>query len=185
MQVNKFCYVFLLIVTAVTYAASFARAQTPPSGPLSPPAGETVLQPKGGCADLRSLTGYEFTVETAVLIPPESGVPEHCRIRGQILPEIRFEVNLPTSWNRRFYMYGNGGYAGESLDGPQRAGSRARAMQLGFASAATNTGHEASSEPLATFAQNRQKLLDYAFRSLHTTAESAKRLIEAYYGVKP
>src|SRR5262249_10549206 len=49
----------------------------------------------------------------------------------------------------------------------------------------TDTGPAASIEPLATFAQNRQKLFDYAFRSLHTTAEAAKRVITAYYGAKP
>jgi hypothetical protein len=43
-----------------------------------------------------------------------------------------------------------------------------------FVVAGTDTGHDAATEPLATFAQNRQKLLDYAFRSRHTTAESGK-----------
>ena len=41
-------------------------------------------------------------------------MPEHCRVTGLIQPEIRFEVNLPTKWNRRFYMHGNGGFAGET-----------------------------------------------------------------------
>ncbi len=151
----------------------------------SQPASESIAAPKRACADLRSLTGYEFTVTTASLIPAAPDVPEYCRVTGQILPEIRFEVNLPTAWNRRFYMSGNGGYAGESLDSPQRARARELAVRRGFASAATNTGHDASSEPLATFAVNSQKLLDYAFRSLHTTSETAKRLIASYYGVGP
>ncbi len=147
--------------------------------------GEPNLSPKLGCTDLRSLTGYEFTVATAILIPAGSQAPEHCRVSGQIPPEIRFEVNLPAGWNGRFLMSGNGGYAGEALDSPQRAAGRARTVRLGYATAATDTGHDASVEPLGTFAQNRQKLYDYAFRSLHTTAETAKRLITAYYGVKP
>jgi feruloyl esterase len=32
---------------------------------------------------------------------------------------------------------------------------------------------------------NRQKLLDYAYRSLHVTAEAGKRITSAYYGAKP
>jgi hypothetical protein len=51
--------------------------------------------------------------------------------------------------------------------------------------AGTDTGHDTATEPLATFAQNRQKLLDYAFRSLHTTAETGKQIATAYYGSKP
>jgi feruloyl esterase len=48
----------------------------------------------------------------------------------------------------------------------------------------TNTGHDNRDEPLATFASDRQKLLDYAFRSLHVTAEAGKRITAAYYGAK-
>jgi feruloyl esterase len=82
-------------------------------------------------------------------------------------------------------MTGNGGYAGDSLDAPQRAGGRNAAMRRGFVSASTNTGHDAAVEPLGAFAVNRQKLLDYAFRSLHTTAETGKRIAAAYYGAGP
>jgi len=56
------------------------------------------------------------------------------------------------------------------------------ALKYGFAVAATDTGHDANAEPLATFATNRQKLVDYAFRAVHTTAETAKKLVRAYYG---
>lgn len=137
------------------------------------------------CAQLYSLTGFEFTIESAVTVPAEGGTPEFCRVMGQVLPEIRFEVALPASWNRRFMMMGNGGYAGDSLEFTQRATLRSVAMRRGFATAVTNTGHDSRDEPLATFAGNRQKLLDYAFRSLHVTAEAGKQIAAAYYGVKP
>jgi hypothetical protein len=39
---------------------------------------------------------------------------EHCRVTGQVLPQIRFAVSLPTVWNRRFHMFGKGGYAGNT-----------------------------------------------------------------------
>jgi hypothetical protein len=177
-------HLLLLLAATAAFGSQSARAQAR-AGPLSSPVDETALQPKLGCADLRSLTGYEFTVESAVLIPASDDRPEYCRLRGQILPEIRFEVDLPATWNRRFYMYGNGGYAGESLDNPQRGGPRIAGLRSGFVVAVTDTGHDAATEPLATFAQNRQKLLDYAFRSLHTTAETGKQIATAYYGSKP
>ena len=185
MRINWKCNGIAVLGVAAVLITMAARAQNPSPGPLNPPAGETALQPKIACADLRSLTGYEFTVESATLIPANADTPAHCRIRGQILPEILFEVSLPADWNRRFYMVGNGGYAGESLDAPQRAGPRNTALRRGFVIAGTNTGHDAATEPLGTFAQNRQKLLDYAFRSLHTTAETGKRIATAYYGVRP
>jgi tannase/feruloyl esterase len=137
---------------------------------------------KRTCSDLRSLTGYEFSVITTNLIMATDGEPEHCRVSGQILPEIRFEVNLATSWNRRLYMFGNGGFAGESFEAGHYEAPRNRALQYGFAVAATNTGHDSDAEPFASFATNRQKLVDYAFRAVHTTAETAKKLARAYYG---
>ena len=118
-------------------------------------------------------------------MPREGGVPEHCRIFGQILPEIRFEVDLPSVWNQRMYMHGNGGFAGEPFDSPGRIITRAKALIHGFAVAVTDTGHDASVEPLATFGVNRQKVYDWAFRGVHTTAMTAKRLMEAYYSARP
>jgi feruloyl esterase len=145
----------------------------------------TAIKPKLDCRALISLTSYEFSIESATLIPAAGEIPEYCQVTGQILPEVRFELSLPTSWNGRFYMFGNGGYAGENLSAPGRANTRHTALKAGFAVAQTNTGHDSAVEPLGTFAVNRQKLLDYAFRAVHVTAETSKRLIRAYYGQAP
>src|SRR6516225_5755242 len=58
-------------------------------------------------------------------------------------------------------------------------------MRRGYAAAATDTGHSNITDPGGTFAADRQKLLDYAFRSLHVTAEAAKMVLRAYYGAAP
>src|SRR5882762_3869591 len=160
-----------------------AKAQNPSQfknwNPLS---NEVRVTPKLNCSDLRSLTGYEFSIITASAIAGTADVPEHCLVSGQILPEIRFEVDLPVAWNRRLYMFGNGGYAGGLFEWPVSIEQRNLALSHGFAIAATDTGHDRASEPGASFATNRQKLIDFAFRSVHTTAETAKELILAYYG---
>ncbi|MCA0301917.1 MAG: tannase/feruloyl esterase family alpha/beta hydrolase, partial [Proteobacteria bacterium] len=133
------------------------------------------------CAAVPSLATAETTIVSARLVPAADGVPEHCRVSGLIQPEIRFEVNLPSSWNRRFYMHGNGGYAGEAPDSGPRPAIRANALKQGFATAQTNTGHDATAEPLATFAMSYQKRVDYAFRGVHLASVEAKRIIAAYY----
>jgi Tannase and feruloyl esterase len=140
---------------------------------------------ESGCGALVSLTGYEFSVETAALVPASGDLPEYCHVTGQILPEVRFELSLPASWNNRFYMFGNGGYAGETLSTQGRVNTRNTALKARFAVAQTNTGHDAAIEPLGTFAVNRQKLLDYAFRAVHVTAETSKKIIREYYGAAP
>jgi hypothetical protein len=137
------------------------------------------------CSELRSLTSLELSVISAILIPASASAPEHCRVSMMAQPEINIEVNLPTAWNGRLYMFGNGGWAGEAFESPGRAANRARGLKAGFVTAATDTGHSAAAEPGASFALNRQKLLDYGFRSLHVTAETAKSVARTYYGAGP
>jgi hypothetical protein len=64
-------------------------------------------EPKTACNSLVSLTGYDYSVISAKLVPATKDAPEHCRVSGMIRPEILFEVNLPLGWNRRLYMHGN------------------------------------------------------------------------------
>lgn len=171
----RFC-----LITALFAASVFAQVPGPVF--LPPPDGQAPGSPKMACQELFALTGYEFTIESAVMVAAEGETPEFCRVMGQILPSIRIEVALPTRWNRRFHMTGNGGFAGDSLESPQRLLLRGIAMKRGFAAVVTNTGHDNRDEPLATFAVDRQKLLDYAFRSLHVTADAGKKITAAYYG---
>ena len=90
---------------------------------------------------------------------------------------------MPPEWNGRFVMLGNGGWAGDPPE--SRAAQFGRYLRRGYAVAASDTGHSNVTEPGATFATDRQKLLDYAFRSLHVTAEASKMVLRAYYGSAP
>ena len=138
-------------------------------------------KPRTSCAGLVALSGYEFSVYSAAMVPGSDKAPQHCRVDLLVQPDTNIEVNLPTLWNGRLYMFGNGGFAGESFETAGRAANRARGLKAGFVTAATDTGHSAQREPGGTFAVNRQKFIDFGFRSLHVTAETAKRLIAAYY----
>jgi len=99
-------------------------------------------RPQAACADLSALSRGSSTIVAAEAIAGTDGVPEHCRISGLIAPQIRFEIDLPSAWNRRFYMYGNGGFAGETPAAGSRLRLRAAALLHGFATASTNTGHD-------------------------------------------
>jgi pimeloyl-ACP methyl ester carboxylesterase len=131
--------------------------------------------------------GDDVKIASATLVPAKGNMPEHCDVRGAIWPEARFAIKLPTEWNERFQMDGNGGTAGTISLGPVDA-----AVRKGFAASSTDTGHDAAKEPLATFAyvtpenpNGRRKLVDFAYLSVHETAVLSKRVIEAYYGAAP
>jgi hypothetical protein len=141
------------------------------------------IAPSEECERLADLELAELVEITTRMIPAAGTVPAHCRVNGVLEPEVAFEVNLPLTWNGRFYMIGNGGLAGQGPDDLRRAAERAAALEHGFAIASTNTGHDASEEPGGTFVlSNPQKALDYAYRAVHVSAVAAKEIAHRFYG---
>ncbi len=128
------------------------------------------------CTTLLSMSDLQFSILTSEFIDSTDTIPQHCRVHGHILPEVNFEVRLPEAWNGKFYMVGNGGYLGEFFD-------QSYGLARGYATASTDTGHQG---PSPTFAlNNRAAEIDFGFRAVHITSQSAKKIIERYYGRGP
>ena len=168
---------FVVLCAAVPAAAQpFANAKT--SLAAYSVATET---PKKTCESLSGFKGKDITTIQARVVAATADTPPHCRVTGIIAPEVAFEVNLPDRWNRRFYMTGNGGLAGDAIDQPMNP-DRAGALTNGFVMARTNTGHDARKEPSGSFIlSNPQKAIDYAYRAVHVTADTAKAIARDYY----
>jgi hypothetical protein len=146
------------------------------------------LAPSRSCDAIGRYKSHEIVALRAVEVAADSktSTPAFCRVTGTLSPEIAFEVGLPDHWNGRFYMIGNGGHAGESLEDPGRVSQRNRALQLGFAFAQTNTGHDTHKEPGASFVMsNPHKAIDYAYRAVHLTTVTAKAITARYYAKAP
>src|SRR5882672_142747 len=140
------------------------------------------IEPRKACDALGQFKAKDIVKIAAVLKPAGTSAPAFCDVTGMLAPEIAFEVSLPSKWNGRFYMIGNGGPAGEALDAADRVAQRDAALQQGFAFAQTNTGHDARKEPGGTFVlSNPQKAIDYAYRAVHLTATTAKDITKEYY----
>lgn len=150
------------------------------------------MQAAQPCQSLTQLKLPETTITSAVEVPAGSlsipggrggastvTVPAFCRVAGVIRPEVRFEAWLPANWNRKFLMAGNGGLAGTISYAAMVA-----PLNRGYAAASTDTGHTADSD--AHWAQGRMdRVIDYAHRSVHVTAEASKGVIRAFYGAPP
>ena len=140
------------------------------------------VEPHKTCGELGKFKSKDIAQIAAEAIASTDTAPAFCRVSGLLSPEIAFEVALPAKWNGRFYMIGNGGFAGDALDNPARVTQRNEALRLGFAFAQTNTGHDVRKEPGATFVlSNPQKAIDYAYRAVHLTAKTAKDITKDYY----
>ena len=137
------------------------------------------------CGELATTAfGADVKMEIARMVPAAAGLAEHCDVRGVVWPENRFVVKLPTNWNNRFQMAGNGGWAGVLSIGPVDT-----AVGAGYAAATTDTGHDAQKEPGAIFAypgaanpNAARKVIDHGFLAVHETAVLANKMIRAYYG---
>lgn len=106
-------------------------------------------------------------------------VPAMCRVAGVVAPAINFEVWMPEGegWNGRFQAVGGGGLAGVVS-----YAAMGRAVRGGFATASTDTGHEAGD---MTWLSDLQRSEDYGYRAIHEMTLKAKTIIDAYYGKGP
>lgn len=152
-----------------------------------------------GCADLAKLSLPNTKISRAEIVPagdfkmpnaPASAPPLHdlpsfCRVAADITPapdsDIKVEVWLPVSgWNGKFQAVGNGGWAGAISYGPL-----AEALQQGYATASTDTGHEGNGGDASFALGHPEKITDFAWRAVHEMTLKAKALIAAFYGKPP
>jgi len=115
--------------------------------------------------------------------PPPEPIPQHCRVKLTLKPSadsnIYSELWMPSeNWNGKLLVVGNGGFAG-SIQG---YGDMQIALRLGYATAATDTGHSVADGPNGMFALGHpEKIVDFAYRAVHETTVESKRLIKMFY----
>lgn len=143
--------------------------QGPPGGPVAAPAG----QPQGRGVQPEGRGGGQGPAQAGIVLPA------HCRVAAVLRPSpdshIEIEVWMPAeNWNGKFQAVGNGGWAGTIS-----YAAMATALQEGYATASTDTGHKGGN---ALFAIGHpEKLVDFAYRAIHEMTVRAKALINAYY----
>jgi feruloyl esterase len=113
-------------------------------------------------------------------------LPSYCRVTATSRPtpdsEIRLEVAIPlaSAWNGRYLQLGNGGFAGAISEAAFVPG-----LEAGFAVAATDDGHQGAVNDAKWAQGHPQKIIDYAYRSLKETTDTAKKIITAFAGREP
>jgi len=75
-------------------------------------------------------------------------------------------------------MGGGGGFAGSVVNGAQDFWG---ALQMGYATVGTDTGHQAHSMAAAWALNNLERLVNFGHMAVHRTAVTAKALTEDYY----
>ena len=81
-------------------------------------------------------------------------------------------------WNGKFQAVGGGGFAGVIS-----YGAMATALNRGYATASTDTGH---ATPGGSWAMGHPELvIDFGYRAIHETTIRAKAIVQAFYGSGP
>jgi hypothetical protein len=126
---------------------------------------------------------------------PEPSVA-YCKVLGEIAPRdpaappIRFEVNLPESWNRKAVQYGGGGFNGVLITGldPLRDARLDTPVPVarGFATWGTDSGHDNAKLPeIQAFALNDEALENFAFAAYKKVRDTAVEIARLHYGEAP
>ena len=130
---------------------------------------------------------------------------EYCKVLGGVRPvdptahDIRFEVNLPTHWNRKAVQFGGGsfdGYLG-ATNGLERTpvsvASQPGPLARGFVTFGGDSGHHKHYLLLpdvlnvvnASFARNAEERRNFAQDGLKKTHDAAVAIMERDYGMRP
>jgi Tannase and feruloyl esterase len=189
----------LMICAAASTAllASSCAAPSKPAPAAAANAGE--LDAKARCA---ALAGSPIAKST-ISLPTSGGrldttewtTGEYCKVIGSIAPidpaapQIRFQVNLPKSWNGKGLQCGGGGLNGNlvSCENPLRDAPPVETpLARGYATFGTDGGHQNSPDKdLQSFALNDEALINHAYGAYKKTYDASKALIRSFYGRAP
>jgi Tannase and feruloyl esterase len=162
------------------------------------------------CADLNGMaiaaasiglptTGATVTDATVVPAAGTGGaaIGEYCKVLGEIspvdatAPKIKFQIDLPATWNGKAMMFGGGGFDGSI---PAVAGNvgfgpadKPTPLQRGYAVFGNDSGHQAgvlgSQDHL--FGLNDEAERNFGGDALKKTRDAAVAIINARYGKNP
>ncbi|HVZ44006.1 MAG TPA: tannase/feruloyl esterase family alpha/beta hydrolase [Ramlibacter sp.] len=149
------------------------------------------------CTALAGKPLVDGSITSAAIVSGEQSggvsLPENCKVTGKLEARIgvnnvayatNFEVRLPTTWNRRFYLQGQGGTGGSVVAayGTNQPTGQAPALSKGFAVVSFDGGHSGSTP---VFGLDPKAVYDFAYHSMDIATVAAKSIVNSYYGQAP
>jgi feruloyl esterase len=120
---------------------------------------------------------------------------DFCKVTGIIKPHnptspnMEFEVNLPSSWNRRALQMGGGGYNGTLVTGlagfTLQPATVDNPLKQGFVTLGTDGGHKSTAGFDGTFAMDDEALRNFGKESVKKGHDAAIEIIKKAYGRAP
>ncbi len=191
---------FLPLLAVAAVGAMAGQAQAQGSGGLLASKGS----PAAACAAVAGTTipaaqiglptsGANVTSATLVAANAAGNANgEFCLIKGAIhpvdktAPDILFQLNIPTNWNKRILQIGGGGYNGTVVTGLGQlsfAPMPTTPLARGYATYGSDSGHQSAQGTTdASFALNAEALTNYGYASIKKTHDAVGQILRAYFG---
>ena len=140
------------------------------------------------------------TITSTAVVPATTGtaaIGEYCKVLADIkpvdptAPNIKFQVNLPASWNNKAMMYGGGGFDGSipAVGGNVGIGpsDKPTPLQRGYAVFGSDSGHQAGAlgSQDHKFGLNDEAERNFGGDAIKKTRDAAVAIINARYGSMP
>jgi hypothetical protein len=134
------------------------------------------------------------TIASAELVradAPDNANGEYCKVLGAIhpatysAPDINFEVNLPSAWNRKMLQFGGGGLNGTLVNGlghyMKQPTTEATPLARGYVTLGSDSGHQSAGGFDGRFYLNEEAMDNYGHMQIKKTHDVAVALVEARY----
>lgn len=161
---------------------------------------EPTASDRKACASLAGAGKSVWSVKSAEFVNPPFSISARrgsqdkisvpapfCRVIGTVRPtaqsDIEFELWLPRreDWNGKFEGVGSG-----ASRGTIEYQSLMRALVRGYATAATDSGHQSTSGFDVSWALGQpERVTDFGYRAQHTVTQAAKALTAKFYRRAP
>ncbi len=142
---------------------------------------------------LNALHVPNVSVTQATPVAASGNVPAHCAVQGAVVTRgegapdgsARVAIQLPDSWQQRFFSMGVGGNAG-ILTPAVNATDRAAALGKGYVVIVTDTGHtgngtDANWVIMPDGKRDEAKITDFFYRAEHDVTVASKQFSQAFY----
>ncbi|POM61155.1 hypothetical protein PHPALM_29875 [Phytophthora palmivora] len=140
------------------------------------------VEPVAACSDLLTIDlttiGGSGSNVTAAEESDSDGIT-YCSVTGNFANSAGWQVMLPVAnWTQRYMQVGCGGLCGNININPGAADGSAEVSNGEFALASSDMAGGSDGE----FGLDEDRRVAFAYLAVHQTAETAKKLIKAYYG---
>ena len=178
MSFNAGCRLLLAVLLSIASAT------------ITRPAMAAGTTPARSCESLAELALPNTVFNSVAVVPATADLPAYCAVKATVsnppayTDAVRVGVFLPLdNWNGRFQAIGGGGFLGGDPDKPDAA-----ALQGGYATAGTDTGHAGASGAFALNPDgtpNWQAIVDFGYLGIHDMTVLSKTVIQTFYGTPP